>query len=130
MQNMTALVYAYQNMASRMTLGEIGIAQSFRFAEINRKGTLTFCLLAVMLLGSLQYIGALYAVFSVGLRLQTENRHISSLSQEVDALEVRTQRASANFSMEHKDLLDSMEKISQVKYITGTQETVSYVSSQ
>lgn len=127
---MTALIYVYQNMASRMTLGEIGIARSFQFAKTNQKSAVTFCLLGVMLLGAFQYLGALYAVFSFGLRLQSENREVGSLDQEVDALELKTQRAAANFAVEHQEALSSMEKISQVRYITGEQEAMSYASSR
>ncbi len=127
---MTALAYAYQNMASRITLGDMGIARSFQFARINRKSAVTFCLLGIMLLGAFQYLGALYQVFSFGLRLQSENREVGALDQEVNALELKTQRAAANFAVEHQEALSSMEKISQVRYITGEQETVSYASSR
>lgn len=126
---MTALAYAYQNMASRMTFADLGIARSFHFAEMNKKSAVTFCLIGIMLFGAVQYLGALYAVFSIGLRLQTENRQIRVLGQEVDALELKTQRASANFPVEHKEVLDSMEKISQVRYLTSGEEAVSYISS-
>lgn len=125
---MTALVYAYQHMTSRVTLGDISVARSFQFAKINQKSAVTFCVLGIMLLGAFQYLGALYEIFAFGLRLQDESREIGALSQEVDSLELRTQRAAANFPIEHKELLSSMEKISQVRYVTGEQEAVSYVS--
>lgn len=117
-------------MTSRMTFADLGIARSFHFAAMNKKSVVTFCLIGIMLFGAVQYLGALYAVFSIGLRLQTENRQIRVLGQEVDALELKTQRASANFPVEHKDALDSMEKISQVRYLTGGEEAVSYISSR
>jgi len=122
---MTALVYAYQYAALRIHLDDSRIARSLRFVVINRKGAVTFCLLGIMLIGTFQYLGALYTVFSFGLRLQNEGRAIGALDREVDALELKIQRAAADFSVEHKELLGSMEKISQVRYVTGKQEAVS-----
>ncbi len=116
-------------MTSRLTLGDMNITRSFPFARINRKSAVTFCLLGIMLLGAFQYLGALYQIFSFGLRLQDENREIGVLDQEVNALDLKIQRAVANFAAEHQEALSSMEKISTVRYITGAQEAVSYASS-
>ncbi|MBI3442751.1 MAG: hypothetical protein HY007_03215 [Candidatus Sungbacteria bacterium] len=126
---MTALAYAYEHIASRMAFGNTGAVRSFQFARINQKSTVTYCLIGLMALGAIQYLGALYSIFSFGLRLQSENRQISRLSGDVDALELNVQRISANFPVEHKEQLDSMEKISQVLYLRQDQKVVSYVSS-
>ena len=81
-----------------------------------------------MTLGALQYLGALYGVFSFGLQLRDQDRQVTQLGKDVDSLELQVQRAAASFPAEHKDLLSSMEKISDVRYLTGENVAVSYVS--
>lgn len=115
-------------MTSRVSLRERVAFRPVRFARINQKGLVTFCLLGIITLGALQYLGALYGVFSFGLQLRDENRQIAQLSEDTDGLELKVQRSAATFLVEHKELLDSMEKISEVRYLTGENVAVSYVS--
>ena len=115
-------------MASGTSLRERIAFPTVQFARINCRGIVTFCLLGVMALGALQYLGALYGVFSFGLRLRDENHQVIQLSEDVDSLELQVQRAAASFPIEHKDSFSLMEKISDVRYLTGENVAVSYVS--
>lgn len=125
---MTALAYAYQHMASRTLFGALGIARPFQLVRIGQRKVLGWLLLGVIVLGAAQYLGALYGVFSFGLRMQNEYRQIADLQTEVDALELDVQRFAANFPAEHKEFLDNMEKISHVRYVTQDARMVSYAA--
>ena len=124
---MTALVHAYQQMISSVPLrAPIGV-RAFRFEKINQKGIVTFCLLGLIGLGALQYVGALYGIFFSGLQLQVQNQEIARLTETTNELELNIQRAGAGLVTDHKDILDAMEKISQVRYITEENVAVSYM---
>jgi hypothetical protein len=102
----------------------------FRFADLNQKGLITFCLLGIMALGAVQYLGALYGVFSFGLRLRGEEGQIAQLSEEATMLELKVQQTVTDFALVHKELLSSMEKNSEVRYLTGESVAVSHISTQ
>ena len=127
---MTALVHAYQHIVSQVPLCTVARARSFRFAGINQKGVVTFCLLAMIALGALHYLGAIYGIFFSGFELQREARQIVQLTKETDRLELSVQETGAQFPIKYKEILGSMEKIAEVTYVTGENAVVSYVSPE
>ena len=124
---MTALVYAYQHMASRVSAHERFSAIVHGFDRANKKNIVTVCLLGVLMLGALLYLGALYGIFFSGFQIQSENRRIAELAKANDELELNIQRVTASFPARHKETLSSMEKISEVRYVTGAGVAVSYI---
>lgn len=117
-------------MASRVSSADRAAFRTISFAGINKKSMVTFCLLGVIALGTLEYVGALYGIFSFGLQLRDQNREIAQLRKDTDRLEVSVQRSAANFPVEHKEQLNSMERISEVRYLTGENVAVSYMPAR
>ena len=127
---MTALVHAYQHIVAQVPLCTVPRASWFQFAKINQKGIVTFCLLAMIALGALQYLGAIYGIFFSGFELQRETRQVAQLTKETDRLELSVQETGAQFPIKYKEILVSMEKISEVTYVTGENAAVSYISPE
>ena len=127
---MTALIQTYQNITARISLGERAVSQSFRFARINERGIVTYCLLGVMALGALVYLAAVYAIFFSGFQVQSQQRDMVQLNNEREGVELKVQQAMAGFEATHWELLNGMEKISEVRYVSDEESAVSYMSSR
>ena len=127
---MTALIQTYQNITARISFGERAVSQSLRFARINERGIVTYSLFGVMALGALVYLAVVYAIFFSGFQIQTQQRQIVELDTEQEGVELQVQQAMAGFETTHGDILNGMEKISEVRYVSDEQSAVSYMSSR
>ena len=127
---MTALIQTYQNITARISLGERAVGESFRFVRINDRGIVTYCLLGIMTLGALVYLAAVYAIFFSGFQVQSQQHQMVQLNNEREGVELKVQQAIAGFETTHGDILNGMEKISNVRYLGDEQSAVSYMSSR
>ena len=56
-------------------------------------------------------------LFHLGMSLQTASGQIARLQEEILKKEIALQEDDADFMSAHKDIVDSMEKISSITYI-------------
>lgn len=88
-----------------------------RFIDANQQGKVTAIFLAVLSLGVVVYLAGLFASFYLGFGIQQVNSQYQKLDKSV--LEnVLTLQSKLSFLDDHqKAVLQSMEKVSLIKYI-------------
>lgn len=68
------------------------------------------------------YLGSLYITFKTGFTLQEVTNRIAKVDEDILSLELRLQERRGRLAHDHKTVLESMERISNIKYLTiGTQ---------
>lgn len=89
-----------------------------RFLEINQRGLVTFAFLAISALGVLLYLSAFYFSFHYGFLAQNFSKQILSAEQTVVQKELALRGKENMFSQGSSPLLEGMEKISAIKYLS------------
>lgn len=113
---MTTLILAAQRATPFRVSGYLaGIREAV--LTFNRRGFLSAGLCA-LIAGSIgAYLFALMALFHLGLQMQTASGGIARLQDDILKSEIALQESDAGFATAHKDILDSMEKISSITYL-------------
>ena len=89
-----------------------------RFAELNQNGMISIALIASVALLIATYLATLYWTFGIGFSLQGDSKTLSRLANENVALELKVQQKESKLTEEHADILDAMEYISTIHYLT------------
>lgn len=113
---MTTLLLARKKMMSWRLTPVLNPALD-SFLEINKKGVITLALGGVIILSASAYILATYTIFGLGPRIQEAAGRLSELKNDHLKTELELQKKRAGFLKDHKSILESMEKISTVKYL-------------
>lgn len=92
------------------------------FREINRRGTLTIILIWLVATLATGYLGALYLTFQTGFFIRESNKFAAEYKEEVLKLELEVQEAERGLASSHKETLESMEKISGIKYVSPVRD--------
>lgn len=122
---MTALALLYQKTVS-MRAPAVGILfPRLAIREYLQSPLLTKFLFAALLTAVGLYVASLYYFFALGVRIDKSAYIIKQLTEENMLLEVKQQRKEALFADEHKDILQSMEKISSIIYLRPENVAVS-----
>ena len=85
--------------------------------EINEKRSSTILLGAITGVAVLIYVTGLFASFNYGFIIQKHEKTLQELQQLLVTREVTAQTLHTNFGKDHQAALDSMEKISKIRYI-------------
>ncbi len=63
------------------------------------------------------YVTALYFTFNLGFELRERAEEISSLEESLILLETETERRKTEFAKDHEDIVQSMEKVTSLKFL-------------
>lgn len=113
---MTAFAIAAQKIIPFHLPPYTGIVR-MRFLDMTCRGRLSAGLLAVTVGAGIAYIGSLVMIFHLGLAMQRASTAIGAVQQEILKSEIMLQADDVHFAADHKDILDTMEKISSVTYL-------------
>ena len=122
---MTTLAFARQKVLSP-SMPRI-FSGALSFAALNRRGTVTLLLFAMILCSGGVYLLVLTRVFDLGFQMQGISRRLPEMTDEVQNLELDLQRRQFAFDSDHPTIAASMERISSVKYLTPKTVSVSQV---
>ncbi|GEM_PF-6372781 len=99
--------------------------QPFTFPKVretilnaNRNGVVSILLLSGLVLGIGSYITFSYLTISTGLAMQERLKEIERMNKTITADEIVIQQKVSGLAESHSDLLQSMEKVSSIRYIT------------
>lgn len=127
---MTILILAQQKLVNfempRLTrrLGFVAGMEDM-FSNVNRKGILSGALLLLIGVSVISYLIALYLTFGLGFSLQKNERAAGQLQNSVSIQEVALWEKEANLAENNKSVIESMEKITALKYVTPDNVAVS-----
>lgn len=114
---MTILILAHQRLMPYYPSMPFSRGRN-RFAELNRNGIISIAFFAFAALLIAAYLAALYWTFGIGFSLQDDAKTLSQLAKENVALELKVQQKESKLTEEHADILDAMEHISSIHYLT------------
>jgi hypothetical protein len=89
-----------------------------RFYDLNQKGFITLTLILLIVFSIISYLAALFLTFDSGFKIQTAEREFTKLKNTAATLELQVQKEETSFAKDHKDILESMERVSSIKYLT------------
>lgn len=87
------------------------------FLDFNRRGHITQLLIAVVVFAVVAYLASLYFATNFDLEIRNGNKLLPGLLEEVRKDEFILQNLTTGFALENADVLQSMEKVSAIKYL-------------
>lgn len=88
------------------------------FYNLNKKGgAVSFVLMAVILVSVISYLATLFTAFDIGIKIQTTEKELVKLNSAATLLEAQIQKKELSFVQDQQDVLESMEKVSSIKYL-------------
>ena len=114
---MTILVLAHKRFLEIPSLFPVVFSFDW-FLRKNRRGIITIFSAVFLLAGVAVYLGGLYFTFQSGIMAKSDSQQFAKLRSEITILELRVQERQIFTSADAKAILDSMEKISGMKYLT------------
>lgn len=115
---MTVLILAQKRIAPFLMIFPAG-ATLGRFQEINSKGWVTVLSGVVITISLALYIFSLYGSFGLGFKIRSHQAQVLELQNTVLNLELKLEKKQTDFTEEYKDVVESMEKISAIRYISA-----------
>ena len=103
------------------------IAQAM-FEALNPRGVITFFLMVVVVASIVVYISSLYYMFVLGFRIQKGTSMARDIEESNTAIDLDIQRRETAFAQLHSDVLQSMQKISRIRYLTADNVAISHSS--
>lgn len=122
---MTILVLAHKRFLEIPSLIP-AVFSSDWFLHKNRKGVVTIFSVIFLFSAVAGYLAGLYFVFQFGLAMKNDSQKFTKLRSEIAVLELRAQGRQALTNADAKVILDSMEKISGMKYLTPESVAVTH----
>lgn len=114
---MTIIALTLQRLISLRVASPLARAQDV-FSRINARGIVTIGCGVVIGSAIAMYLGAMAMLFHRGLQVQDASRVITRLEQDLLTSEIRLQERDAGFMQDHEAILQSMEKISSINYLS------------
>lgn len=87
------------------------------FGVFNKGGIISLVLLLIIIISLASYLAALFLTFNLGFKIQIAEKEFAQLKDTVAALELQIQKEETSFVKDHKDILESMERVSSIKYL-------------
>ncbi|MDP3770190.1 MAG: hypothetical protein U1A25_01970 [Candidatus Sungbacteria bacterium] len=121
---MTTLTYIQRRMVltsfdNRM----FRIPRTFRL--INDRGSITAMIIGWGGAAIASYLIAVYYFFGLGASMQQKSLLIKELTESNTIIELTIQQKETAFARDNEDVLESMQKISDIRYVTPTDTSVS-----
>lgn len=121
---MTTLVLAQKKILSFPWLANLKRAAE-RFYDLNQKGLITLTFILIIVFSIISYLAALFLTFNLSFKIQAAEKEAAKLKNTAAVLEFQIQKEEASFVQDHKNILESMEKVSNIKYLTSDNFAVS-----
>ena len=88
------------------------------FYIFNKGGFLSLTLLLIIVISIISYLAALFLTFGLGFKIQIAEKELTQLKDTTATLELQIQKEETSFAKNHKNILESMERVSSIKYLT------------
>lgn len=89
-----------------------------RFYVLNQKGFITAALTLLIIFSIVSYLVVLFLTFDLGFKIQLAEKKFAQLKNAAATLELQIQKEETSFAKDHQDVLESMERVSSIKYLT------------
>lgn len=113
---MTVLILAHNAILRRQSAiaDKLDIAW---FRKYNKYGLISFVIIVLLIISLLSYLAALYFIINTGFVIQKHEEVMAEISEDFLAMELAAQSGRTKLAEDQKSVLESMEKISVVKYL-------------
>lgn len=98
------------------------------FREYNKYGLISFGIISFLMIALVSYLTALYFIINLGFVIQKHEKVMAETSEDFLAVELAAQSGRTKLAEDQKSILESMEKISAIRYLTP-KSFVSFESS-
>ncbi len=88
------------------------------FCVFNKGGFISLILILTIVISIAGYLAVLFLTFDLGFKIQAAEREFVKLKDAAATLELKIQKEETSFIENHKDVLESMERVSSIKYLT------------
>lgn len=113
---MTTLILAQKRFITGRLTAEMDRVTEL-FLAWNYNGILTVSALIFIVAAALGYLISAYAIFEIGFKIQGQESAISQLESSVASKEIMLHKLRTGLANDGGELLNSMEKVSALKYI-------------
>lgn len=97
------------------------------FRMLCNGGLVTRLMIAWIVVAAIVYLVAMYSVFGLGIALQQKSTAAKDLTESNIIAELHLQQRQTEFARSNADVLQSMQKISDMRYLLPTDTAVSRV---
>ncbi|MBI2121647.1 MAG: hypothetical protein HYT98_00850 [Candidatus Sungbacteria bacterium] len=126
---MTYLILAQQKILG-LPFFRFPSVRYFTIREIMRTRSFSAVLLALVAISVLVYAAALYMTFDLGFQIRSNSAELRKAEVALEEKEIEAQIALSSLASEHKNVLESMQKISVMQFITPSSFVASQFSAQ
>lgn len=113
---MTTLILAQQKIFSLRPHFSLHALAGW-FEDMNSLGLYTYLLLGFTVAAALTYIVSVYVAAHLGFAIQAQSREYAQVEKAVIQRELLLQQHQTNLAEEHKNILELMEKATEIKYL-------------
>lgn len=113
---MTTLTLAQRKITASILLPNVSGMREW-FLTVNRGGVLSLTIILIAIFSLSFYIAGVYYLFDLGFQVQHKEKAITVLGEDVSGRELLLQRTLSSLVDEHKDIIQSMEKVSFIQYL-------------
>ena len=121
---MTALTDIQRHADPSSFTGKVGVMH-YAYDVLQERGFITHMMLAVIAGAILAYLIAVYSLFGLGVTLQQKSMVLKELTDTNTIAELNLGQQQTGFAKNNEDILQSMEKISDLRYVLPTDTSVS-----
>lgn len=113
---MTVLILAHSAILRRQSAlaDKLDIAW---FREYNKYGFISLGIITILVITLVGYLAAIYFIINIGFVIQKHEEVMAEISEDFLAMELAAQGGRTKLAEDQKSVLESMEKISAVKYL-------------
>lgn len=87
------------------------------FKEYNMYGLISFGIITLLIIALVGYLAAIYFIINTGFAIQKHEEVMAEISEDFLVMELAAQSGKTKLAEDQKSVLESMEKISAVKYL-------------
>ena len=121
---MTVLTDIQRHAYSSSFTGKVGVMH-YAYDALQERGFITHMMLALIAGAILAYLIAVYSLFGLGVTLQQKSMVLKELTDTNRITELNLGQQQTGFAKNNEDILQSMEKISDLRYVLPTDTSVS-----
>ena len=121
---MTTLTYIHHALVPA-SLNERAFRTNDAFRNINERGIITGIIIAWAGAAILSYLIAVYYLFGLSNSLQQKSLVVKDLVESNTIVELNIQQNQTSFIKNNADVLESMQKISEMRYVGAADTAVS-----
>lgn len=89
------------------------------FSRFNKHGIMTIGIMGILAFSIAGYILSMYHMFELGFDIQAAAKEVEEFNEQNLAIELTIQKQETTFASLHPEILESMEKVASIKYLTA-----------